>query len=102
MSNQSGTAPAPGMVLITCQRCGKQEMRHPRAKYCPDCAAALNREQSAASRRRQKAAGTRSRSKPKPSRAKPKKPASLAEINHAAREAGMTYGQYMEHLKGGA
>lgn len=100
MSGQSGTAPAPGMVLITCQRCGKLEMRHPQTKYCADCVAALNRERTKASRKRRSAAGTRSISKPRPSRAKPKKPASLAEINRAARDAGMTYGQYMEHMKG--
>lgn len=102
MSAQSGTAPAPGMVLITCQRCDKQEIRTPKTKYCVDCSIIVAREQSAASRKRRSATGTRSSSKPRPSRAKPKKPASLAEINRAARDAGMTYGQYMEHMKGGA
>ena len=42
------------MKLITCQRCGKQEMRHATARYCLDCKRIINRERTKQSYERKK------------------------------------------------
>ena len=34
------------MKLITCERCGKQEMRHYSARFCLDCKSIIQREHS--------------------------------------------------------
>lgn len=42
------------MKLITCERCGKQEMRHATARYCLDCKRIVDREHTKQSYERKK------------------------------------------------
>lgn len=42
------------MKLITCHRCGKQEMRYHLARYCLDCKRIVDREHAKQSYKRKK------------------------------------------------
>jgi len=83
------------MYEKVCAYCGKTfEHNNTQTKYCGnECRAAVQREQNLRHRRKYL---DRQATKPKAKR-KPKieKPKTLSEIAAAAREAGMTYGEYV-------
>lgn len=73
-------------VSKTCKNCGRKFIGQPRSLYCPECKTVLEREM-----RGSNTAKRRLFREMKAIREK----SCLAENERAAREAGMTYGQYM-------
>lgn len=88
------------VVQKVCEECGKPYAGHPQSKYCEVCRPIVKRRQQIASLERRKMydEATPQELKPKPKRKRKKKPLSIAQVVKLAREAGMTYGEYVnEH-----
>ena len=82
---------------ITCRRCGKTEMRSSQAKTCAACAIILKRERE--QNRWRDREFERSVSERKKKAKQGHQP--IIDINQAAKDHGMSYGQYTALMRAG-
>ena len=80
------------IVTMTCKRCGELMTVNHNRKYCDKCRVELQREQIRNYRQRER---TLNEVNKKPPVKKEKHVSKLAELELAARAAGMSYGKYV-------
>lgn len=89
------------LVCKICTECGNKYIGHPQSKYCDDCRPiVLNRQRHESQKRRlalEKMMQSQALTDHTTSK---KKPAfSIAEVAKAAKEAGMSYGEFVNRYK---